>query len=110
MLLSPKNILEKISSSLPFPLYFSGPGEQDLVLMCIKVSAKLPSGQLRSYEVFMAEKGTPVGGQSAMSRTVGITAAACAQVLATGEFGVKGLFVKLLIKSIVMMMMMMMMI
>ncbi|KAK3726725.1 hypothetical protein RRG08_017032 [Elysia crispata] len=81
--------LDALSAHLAELLVY-GPGEQDLVLMCIKVSAKLPSGQLRSYEVFMAEKGTPVGGQSAMSRTVGITAAACAQVLATGEVKRKG--------------------
>ncbi|RUS69460.1 hypothetical protein EGW08_022782 [Elysia chlorotica] len=79
--------LDTLSAHLAELLAYE-PGEQDLVLMYLKVSGKLPSGQLRSYEVSMEEKGTPVGGQSAMSRTVGLTAAACALVLSEGTFGV----------------------
>ena len=53
--------------------------------MWIRVAAKLPKGQLCSYEVSLSEKGTPIGGQSAMSKTVGVTAALCADLLAAGQ-------------------------
>ncbi|GFO50352.1 alpha-aminoadipic semialdehyde synthase, mitochondrial [Plakobranchus ocellatus] len=66
------------------------PGEQDLVLMLVKVSAQLASGQQCIHETTLIEKGTPIGGHSAMSRIVGLTAAACADLLASGAVQGRG--------------------
>lgn len=86
-----ESVREWIIKRYPF-----GEGENDLVIMRIMFDIDLPDGNQEERSLSMVVYGdVPTGGFSAMSKTVGYTAAIASKMVVEGEIQSKGMLVPL---------------